>query len=101
MEEASVFCLFGMEKVVDGIEFSLSGPSIPGSDWRSGDGIRGTAGGGIEDKPLVREVDSSSMLNPNVPAETGQKKPHLYLIEKSTTSFTEQGLQHECKTCEM
>lgn len=55
MEGKSVLCLFGMEKKVwkDRMEFSLSGASSPGSDWRSGDGLdtrvknRGTAGGGI------------------------------------------------------
>lgn len=41
--------------------FSLSGAGSPGSDRRSGDGLdtrvknKGTAGGGIWDKPLARE----------------------------------------------
>lgn len=43
------------------MEFSLSGAGSPGSQRRSGDGLdtrvknKGTAGGGIWDKPLARE----------------------------------------------
>lgn len=43
------------------MEFSLSGAGSPGSERRSGDGLdtrvknKGTAGGGMWDKPLARE----------------------------------------------
>lgn len=63
------------------MEFSLSGAGSPGSQRRSGDGLdtrvknKGTAGGGIWDKPLAREGgDSSSRFNPRVPAENRIKE---------------------------